>query len=137
MIVLKLLIFLSLLFPAYSKTKSKVHNRVPSKITTKRKTASEDKRQEYLLFLKGTCEVSQKDKLLRERAKVCSCFAKKMSELTEKELQHLTLDAFNKGKLSQLSEEDGAFIENYKLEVAYDCLGVEPPPGTETKDPNP
>lgn len=91
--------------------------------------AEQNVKREYVQFLKKTCDASQKDKVLREKARICNCFGKKMSKLTMGELKHLVLDSLDKAKYSELSIEDGEFIENYKLEVAYKCIGIEPPPG--------
>ena len=107
MILLKFLILLALIIPGYSKTKRSLHNQTISKKEVPRKVASNGKKQEYLQYLKKTCEFSQKNKVLREKSRNCSCFAKKMSELNEKELRHLTLASLGQGKYSELSIEDG------------------------------
>ena len=86
----------------------------------------------YLNYLSQQCHTSQRNSMAIDKAKiVCDCFMKDMSDLDMAELDHIYKEENDQKKDSFLSVNQGKQIMDYKLQVAYKCLGKEPPSAVE------
>lgn len=89
----------------------------------------------HVQTLVETCEEAMKTKMAFDKyKKVCRCFKKEMEKLNVKELRHLVLADAGKTSESAFPVDQAYQLENYKLEIAYICMGEELPEVEAPKD---